>query len=185
MEPMKKYSGTGPYRLRYAVLGLLFEGVLLFALLWVQGGGHVFIPEQLWLKSILVLLLVLCSNIASTYIVGWYKDYFLWPRAGSHPDDPQKSLREWWKQENFGSTLSGQLGFVERVVVTATGLVSFQSFFIACAGWLTLKTAVEWQQFSGMKHRVISHIYLISSTLSLVMAALDVAVIRTLLGLSL
>ncbi len=185
MNTTTRHHGVKPYKAGFAVLGLLIKGALLVALLWLNDGGRPFIPDSLWLKASLVIALVICSNVASRYVVGWYKDCFLWPRAGAHPDHPERSLHEWWRQTRFHSTLSAHLGFIESVVVTAAGLVSFQSFFIACGGWLTLKTAVEWNQFSGKNHRVISHIYLISSVLSLMMAALDVAVIRTLFGLAL
>lgn len=184
MNTNARYPRTRRRALRCAVIGFLVEGVLLFAFFWLQDGGRRFIPHALWLKVTLALVLFLCSNVAGGYIVGWYKDYFLWPRAGAHPEGPEKSLHEWWRQQPFHSTLSSQLGFIERVVVTVAGLISFEWFFIACGGWLTLKTAVEWQQHSEMKYRVINHIYLISSVLSLMSAIVDVALIRTLFGLT-
>lgn len=177
--------GTGRCKLRFAVIGLIIEGVLLLALVWLQDGGRRFIPNALWLKATLSVVLFLSSNMAAGYLVRWHKDQFLWPRAGAHPDDPNKSLHDWWRQQPFHSTLSSQLGFIERMIVTMAGLISFEWFFIACGAWLTLKTAVEWQQHSAMKYRVINHVYLISSVLSLMTAAVDVALIRTLFGLTL
>ncbi len=133
-----------------------------------------------------IALGLIASNYASLVIVNvnFIKNDFLWKKAGFHPKKGNLSLQEWWKEKGYNSEISPYLGIVERIILVAAGVVSFQLFFAASGAWATIKIAVDWQQFKEIKFRVISHIYLISSALSILLALIDVATIRVLLGMS-
>ncbi len=180
---MTIHPGTGPDKVEFAVCAVIFKILLLSIFVFLDPLCLSLTNAPLHVKWFVVALIVITSSYATKFIVGWYKDYVMWPRAGDHPDWPNRSLRDWWREQGFASPLSGHLGFLERIVFVLLGLVSFEAFFIACGGFLTLKTAIEWQQFDGIKYRVISHIYLMASLLSLVFAAVDVVIIRKMLNL--
>ncbi len=182
---MSRHPGSGPYTLWYGVPALAFQIALVILFLVFDGMAEALQNTSKAMKWVATVTIVILSNVASTYIIGYFKDYVLWPRAGSYPGDTSRSLRDYWRENNHSSDLSGYLGFVERFVVIAAGIVSFEAFYITCGGWLTIKSAIEWKQFVKSEHRVIGHIYLISAVSSLALAAIDVAVVRTIWGLGL
>ncbi len=186
-EKMKKFAGEGPHKGGKAIGGCMIEASVIAVIVYLHE-SCINLPQETWTKVLITVAVLILSNLATTWIVGWYKDYYLWRRAGPHKDNGREgeSLKVWWKENNKASNFSGILGFIERIVVALPGIVSFNAYFLACGGWLTLKTAIEWNVYTNENTpRVISHIYLISSVLSLAMAAIDVAFIRLFWGLSL
>ena len=164
--------------------GLIVEVALVLFVIKQLLGSPFVIKSGFHVPAIIVLGIMI-SNLASLWIVDFIKNEFLWKRAGSHPDDENRPLRDWWREQGLGSEISPFLGVIERIILVAAGIISFQVFFAACGVWTSIKIAVDWQQFKGMKYRVIGHIYLISTASSLLLAAIDVAAVRVFLGMSL
>ena len=166
------------------VVGLIIE-IALVLFVVNQRFGTPFAIDKGFHTPVIIVLGLLVSNYASLLIVNFIKNDFLWKKVGRHPDDVGRSLRDWWKEQGFGSEISPFLGIIERIILVAAGVVSLQMFFAACGAWTTIKIAVDWQHFKEMKYRVIGHIYLISSASSLLLALIDVAAVRIFLGMSL
>lgn len=164
----------------FVTVGLIIEFLLVIFIVTQLYGSCISIENDFRIPFFIIIGLTL-SNFASLWIVGFIKD-FLWNKAGFHPEYDNLRLEDWWKKQNYSSNLSPYLGIVERIILVAAGLVSFQLFFSACGVWTTIKIAVDWQQFKEMKFRVINHIYLISTALSILLALIDVIAIHVLLN---
>ncbi|MFC1829297.1 hypothetical protein ACFL0O_06775 [Thermodesulfobacteriota bacterium] len=164
--------------------GLIVEIALVLFVI-KQKVGVPFTIELSYYAPAIIIIGILISNLASFWIVDFIKNEFLWKRAGAHPEDKNRSLRDWWKEQGLSSEISPFLGVMERIILVVTGIVSFQVFFAACGAWTTIKIAVDWNQFKDMKYRVIGHIYLISTASSLFLASIDVAAVRLFLGMPL
>jgi hypothetical protein len=159
------------------LIGVLIKATLIVLIIWR--------PEALsmtvgFAQLLIAGVVLVVSNIASNLIVGWIKDAVLWVLT-----DPSDQLRKDWYSRGFGSRISPALGILERLIVTGAGLISFWHFYIVSGGWLGLKVAVDWQQFGVMPNRAIGHIYLVSSAASLFLAIIDVAFLRSVLGIAL
>jgi len=166
------------------VAGLIVEIALVLFVI-KQRFGTPFMIERGFHIPVIIIVGIIISNFASLWIVDFIKNDFLWKRAGPYPGDEGRSLRDWWEEQGLASKLSRFLGVIERIMLVATGIVSFQVFAAACGAWTMIKIAVDWQVIKGMKYRVIGHIYLISVASSLLLASIDVAAVRILLGMPL
>lgn len=172
---------------RRFIIGIIFEITLLIFVI-NQYLGHGISIKMGFHIPLILMAGVLLSNIASCWIIGFVKDEFLWKKVCekyTYPNDKSRSLKDWWSDTNHYSPISYILGIIERIIVVLAGIMGFKAFFAASGAWLTLKIAADWTMFQKIEYRAISHIYLITSASSLLLAAIDVAAVRMVLNLKL
>lgn len=111
-------------------VGLIIEFLLVIFIITQLYGFCISIENDFRISFFIIIGLTL-SNFASLWIVGFIKD-FLWNKVGFHPEYGNLRLEDWWKNQNYNysSNLSPYLGVVERIILVAVGLVSFQLFSV-------------------------------------------------------
>ena len=95
------------------------------------------------------------------------------------------TVKEEWYKDKLYSPISHLLGITERIVIVVSGLIATEFLLLTIGGWISIKIATDWSMFVKIKYRAISQIYLISCTLSLMMAVIDVLWIKALLMIKL
>ncbi len=168
--------------------GILVELFLICFIVWKFLNPS--IKFEIGVNTFLIVIIgIVVSNLASAWVIEYVKDDYLWKKVGAiykHPVDPNRSIHDWWfeKEQGHGSNLSLELGFMERIILIFSGVISLKFFFAAAAAWTTYKVAVDWQNHKEMKYRAIGHIYIISSILSILCAGIDTLAVRAIFGLS-
>lgn len=160
------------------IIGIIFKLPLIFFAI-----KQIYAPIQYEIGVLLLFIIfsgILVSNKASSWIVAYIKDYYLWKKVN---EDYNKNIKLDWKKKKNYSSISQYLGMIERIIVVIAGLSSLQMFLAAAGAWTTIKIATDWTNFIESDYRAISHIYLISTSMSLLLALIDVVAIRALIGM--
>lgn len=164
------------------IIGIIFE-LLIISFTIKQ---YIISPVKYEISISIILLIVMViffSNIASSWIVGYIKDEYLWVKVNDAFKNSSKSMtvKEEWYKDKLYSPISHLLGITERIVIVVSGLIAFQFLLLTLGGWISIKIATDWSMFARIKYRAISQIYLISCVLSLAMGVIDVLWIKALL----
>lgn len=136
-------------------------------------------PHHTIILSIIIIFIgLIISNMASSCIVQNVKDY-LWKELKKIDLEAEND----WRKYNLHSPISRFIGHIERIIIVIAGLHSFEILMAVAGAWITIKIAIDWTTFVKINHRGVSHIYLISTILSILLAFIDVVAIRALLGM--